>query len=132
MIILKKIGTKWLSDLIDEDLLGTINGINTSFLSSKVFNPNSVLIFLNGLKLFEGSDRDYTKGLDNKTINFIYPPDVEDTLNIVYKTQTCGSDLCVREIMFYLSDGTRNDIPTVDGELPFYLENTTQNNIPMV
>ncbi len=53
----------------EETPSGTIDGVNTVFTLTKNLNPaNSLLLFLNGLKLREGAGNDYV--LSGKTITF--------------------------------------------------------------
>ena len=60
---------------------GAINGVNTTFTSSRAYSSNSIAVFLNGLRQRRSSD--YTE-TTNQSVTFLSAPLSGDSLSIDY------------------------------------------------
>ena len=65
-----------------ESLIGTINGINATYTTSKKFVAGKVSVYLNGLKQ-KIVDEFNTSG--NQTVIFMESPQVGDVLSVDYE-----------------------------------------------
>lgn len=54
-------------DVVD-DLTDQVDGLTSSFSTSEIFDPNTLYVFLNGLKQRFGIDNDYVINSNNEIV----------------------------------------------------------------
>jgi hypothetical protein len=74
------------SIVVDQVLLGSIDGMNKAFITQSNFVPNSTQIFMNGLGQRKGTGNDYVESGSN-IILFNQAPLPGDTLRANYTVQ---------------------------------------------
>jgi hypothetical protein len=55
-------------EVFDEEVIGPINGVNTTFNTIHNFEASSLVVFLNGLKQRRGINNDYTITSNNEIV----------------------------------------------------------------
>lgn len=69
---------------IDNEIpTGVIDGVNLSYTTQYLFQPSTVKVYLNGLRLSVGVGNDYTI-ISNNTIVMNYAPLSGDTITLDY------------------------------------------------
>lgn len=63
---------------------GELNGINNIFYTEFIFNPDSVKVYMNGMRLKEGIEHDYILPIDNNSIRTNFFPVASDIMIIEY------------------------------------------------
>ncbi len=72
-------------------LVGTIDGANKVFTTSEPYVSGKLIVILNGLAQFQGSDSDYVEtSADAGTFTFDTAPAVGSNITVVSKPQGCG------------------------------------------
>jgi len=68
--------------------LGVVDGVNTTFTTSRSYIPNTLMVFLNGMLLTPGVGEDYVE-VDSTTFSMTVAPGVEgsytDKLTVLYQ-----------------------------------------------